>query len=165
MKDEDIIFGLGKINYSGENQGAHNLSISTMKFYMYSDCWTNARTTDNWQTYSESEDDLESMGTITMMEQPQPISAYVPLTIETCGMESDDEFSYLSDLSTVEDTGRSLDKACNKRKTSECLEVQKNKPEFQKVGKKQKRVDNDEVVYLKTVPPPHLVIDLTMIED
>ena len=45
------------------------------------------------RSYSESEDDLESMGTITMADQMQPLSAYVPLDLGANGMRNNDEIS------------------------------------------------------------------------
>ena len=145
---------------------------------MYNDCWTNARTTENWQSYSDSEDDLESMGTITMMNQPQPPSAYIPLELGIQGKREMDEISVFSEISTFSGTG-TLTSAKAKRKIAESLEesrlesgnsnsfrkskkIKMKHPSQMSQAKNSMEEDFEEVVYLKTVPPPNKIIDLTM---
>ena len=144
-----------------------------MRLHLYGNLWSKARTTDNWQTYSDSEDDLESIDSFTMMELPQPLSAYVPLTLESSEEESDDDISMFSGFSTANTTENTLESGRAKRKIAECLENQGRGQKLLKLEQDSSSVmpdieegeDYDDLVYLKTVPPPHMVIDLTMDED
>ena len=150
-----------------------------MKFYMYNECWTSARTADNWQTFSDSEDDLETIESMTMVNLPQPTSTYVPYSLEIKGMEQEDEYSIFTEFTEL--TSSEFDQEGNENKSKVVETVgkydlgQKNEndvgefkvPRKTQFTQKSKTLtkeaeDNEDVVYLKTVPPPHMIIDLTM---
>ena len=150
-----------------------------MKFYMYNECWTSARTADNWQTFSDSEDDLETIESMTMVNLPQPTSTYVPYSLEIKGMEQEDEDSIFTEFTELTSSEFDQEGNENKRKVAETVGKydlgQKNEDDVEefKVPRKtqftqksktltKEAEDNEDVVYLKTVPPPHMIIDLTM---
>ena len=150
-----------------------------MKFHMHNKYWEGAKTYDNWQSFSDSEDDLETIESVTMINLPQPISAYVPYNQGIGGIGEEDDFSVLTDFTGWSTTGSSLGSTGLKGKIAECMGKHglgqgnlggsgnfriPRKSQFSQNSKvkNEDTEDSDEVVYLKTVPPPHMIIDLTM---